>query len=113
MENLITEYKNYALPLKDDKAKWTILKTIISFLNCKGGTIYIGVEDSEGAVIGLALERKERDTFKLYMKQLIEKIYPKVDLNNRQEVFHLIFRSLSSTCLSSKSRSLRENMSSR
>jgi hypothetical protein len=47
------------------------------------------------------------------MKQLIEKIYPKVDLNNRQEVFHLIFRSLSSTYLSSKSRSLRENMSSR
>jgi len=55
MENLITEYKNYQLPLKDEKSKWVILKTIVSFLNCKGGTIYIGVEDNEGAVVGLYL----------------------------------------------------------
>lgn len=32
------------------------------------------------------LERKERDHFKLTTKQLIERIYPKVDLNNKQEV---------------------------
>jgi predicted HTH transcriptional regulator len=45
LENLTTEYKHYQIPLKDNKLKWTLLKTIISFLNCKGGTIYIGVED--------------------------------------------------------------------
>jgi predicted HTH transcriptional regulator len=29
------------------------------FLNSKGGTIYIGVEDKQGVVMGLPLSRKE------------------------------------------------------
>ena len=86
LENLTTEYKNFQLPLKDDKAKWTILKTVVSFLNAQGGTIYIGIEDSLGAVQGVFLTRKDRDNFKLFMKQLLERIHPHVDLNNRQEV---------------------------
>jgi predicted HTH transcriptional regulator len=86
MENLTTEYKHYQIPLKDNKHKWTILKTITSFLNCKGGTIYIGVEDKEGAIHGIFLERKERDNFSLFMKHLIEKIHPKVDLSSKEEV---------------------------
>lgn len=66
--------------------KWSILKAIVSFLNTKGGTILIGVSPRSSKVDGLFLERKERDNFKLTLKQLIEKIFPKVDLNNRQEV---------------------------
>lgn len=43
LEHLTIEHKNYQLPLKDSKHKWILLKTIVSFLNSKGGTIYIGV----------------------------------------------------------------------
>jgi len=32
------------------------------------------------------LERKERDNFSLFMKHLIEKIHPKVDLSSKEEV---------------------------
>lgn len=53
LENLITEYKNFQLPLKDDKSKVTLLKTIVSFLNSQGGTIYIGIEDKQGSVQGV------------------------------------------------------------
>ena len=43
MEGLQIEYKNYNLPIKEEKPARTMLKTIVSFLNSKGGTIYIGV----------------------------------------------------------------------
>ena len=74
------------MPLREDKATRTILKTIVSFLNSRGGTIYIGIEDSKGAVQGQFLDRKTRDNFRLWLKQMLEKVHPKVDLNNRQEV---------------------------
>lgn len=48
MEDLKVEYKNYNLPIREDKARRTLVKTIVSFLNSKGGTIYIGVEDNKG-----------------------------------------------------------------
>jgi len=86
LENLTTEYKNYQLPLKEDKIKWALLKTIVSFLNSQGGTIYLGIEDNEGSVQGQLLTRKEQDSFKLFVKQLLERVHPKIDLNNRQEV---------------------------
>ena len=43
MEGLQIEYKNYNLPIKEEKPARTMLKTIVSFLNSKGGTIYVGV----------------------------------------------------------------------
>ena len=85
-ENLTIEYKNYEVPLKEDKAKRTMLKTIVSFLNSRGGTIYIGINDSSGAVEGQVLDRKQSDNFRLWLKQLLEKVHPRVDLSNRQEV---------------------------
>jgi predicted HTH transcriptional regulator len=58
LESMFIEFKNYYLPLKESKQKWIILKTITGFLNSKGGTIYIGVEDKKGEVMGLELSRK-------------------------------------------------------
>lgn len=51
----------YDLPIKDQLHKFIILKTIISFLNSKGGTIFIGAEDKTGEVIGILIERKQQD----------------------------------------------------
>jgi predicted HTH transcriptional regulator len=58
---MTVEYKNYNLPLSEPKSKWNILKTIVSFLNSKGGTIYIGVEDVNCKVLGKSLTSKSRD----------------------------------------------------
>lgn len=38
----------------------TLLKTIISFLNSKGGTIYIGVEDNKGEVKGVQMFENDK-----------------------------------------------------
>lgn len=86
------EFKNCSIPFKDETVKWSVLKSIVSFLNFKGGVIYIGIDEKQGTVKGLFLERKERDNFKLSTKQLIEKIYPKVDLNHKQEVIVTLLR---------------------
>ena len=43
LESISVEFKNYFLPLKDSKPKWILLKTMVGFLNSKGGTIYIGI----------------------------------------------------------------------
>lgn len=80
------EYKNFPVPLVEHKHRWSLLKTIVSFLNTKGGTIYIGVEDSNCKVVGKQLSSKMRDEFKLYLLTLVERIVPQVDLNVKEEV---------------------------
>lgn len=90
---MFIEFKNYYLPLKESKQKWILLKTMTGFLNSKGGTIYIGVEDKQGQVIGLELKRKEQDEFLLFLKGFIERIRPAVDLVNREEVICPLSRS--------------------
>jgi hypothetical protein len=81
-----TEYKEYLLPLREERVRWDVLKTIVSFLNSHGGVLYLAIDQTKGTVMGQKLEKKEQDTFKLFMKQLLEKIHPKVDLKHRQEV---------------------------
>lgn len=63
--------KNYYFPIKDQKTKWNLLKAICAYLNSKGGTIYVGVEDKDGKVMGNVIQRKEQDEFKLFIKQLV------------------------------------------
>lgn len=58
LEGMSIELKNYNIPIKDQKHRWILLKTIVSFLNSKGGTIFIGAEDSTGEVKGVSIERK-------------------------------------------------------
>ncbi len=86
LDSAATEYRDFDIPIKNDSSRWILLKDIVSFLNSRGGTIYIGVEQNKGSVKGIFMDWKQRDNFKLQTKQLIEKIYPKVDLNNKQEV---------------------------
>jgi predicted HTH transcriptional regulator len=40
-------------------------------MNTKGGTIFIGVEDSNCKVVGKQMSSKLRDDFKLYLLQLV------------------------------------------
>jgi predicted HTH transcriptional regulator len=66
-----TEYKEYLLPLREERVRWDVLKTIVSFLNSYGGVLYLGIDQTKGTVMGQKLEKKEQDTFKLFMKQLL------------------------------------------
>ena len=63
-----------------------VMKTLAGFLNTKGGTLLIGVDDG-GAVIGLAadygtLHKKDRDGFELHLRQLVAR-----DLGEAASVF--------------------------
>jgi hypothetical protein len=94
---MFVEFKNYYLPIKESKQKWILLKTLVGFLNSKGGTIYIGIEDNEGQVVGQEIKRKQRDEFLLFIKTLADKIVPPVDFFNREEVLKISPRSVLST----------------
>jgi len=54
----------------------SISKTVAAFMNSKGGTLYIGIDD-EGKVLGLeedykTLEKPNSDRFRLIMKHSLE-----------------------------------------
>lgn len=60
---------------KDKKVEKSSLRTIVAFLNTKGGSLLIGVDD-EGTITGLGEEmdklRKSEDKFLLHFKNLIK-----------------------------------------
>jgi predicted HTH transcriptional regulator len=58
LENMVVEFKNYSFPIKGSFLKLTLLKTIVGFMNSKGGTLYMGVDDASGNVEGVTLGRK-------------------------------------------------------
>ncbi len=57
---------------KDPRMERAVLKTIVAFLNSKGGTLLIGVAD-DGSINGVDLESFEnsRDKFNLHLNNLI------------------------------------------
>lgn len=109
---MFVEFKNYFLPLRESKQRWILLKTLTGFLNSKGGTIYIGVEDKQGQVLGLPLPLKEQQEFDLFMRDFVQRIRPAVDLD-KEEVPLPPRRSRSSTSPSSPTRSSGASTSSR
>jgi hypothetical protein len=55
-----------------------IIKNVVGFLNSRdGGTLYLGLED-DGAVIGTALSRSDRDKFRLAVNRMLRFITPSV-----------------------------------
>ncbi len=55
----------------DKKVEYSVLKTIVSFLNSEGGTLIIGVSDN-GEIIGIEKDRFEnKDKFSLHLMSLI------------------------------------------
>ena len=57
---------------KDPRMEKAVLKTIVAFLNSKGGTLLIGVSD-DGSILGVDLDSFEnsRDKFGLHLNHLI------------------------------------------
>ncbi|MFH1365667.1 MAG: ATP-binding protein [archaeon] len=56
----------------DKKVEYSVLKTIVAFLNSEGGTLLIGVRD-KGEIIGIEKDRFEnKDKFSLHLMSLIK-----------------------------------------
>ena len=52
-----------------------VIKTLVGFLNAKGGTLLIGVDDT-GAAVGISadygtLKKQDRDGFELHLQQIV------------------------------------------
>jgi len=75
-ENKITEYKNYQFPF-NDQIRGVLKKTICSFINRRGGRIYLGIDDNR-CVQGMDLTYKQRDMLKLEIQDLIKTFEPDV-----------------------------------
>jgi predicted HTH transcriptional regulator len=75
-ESYTVEYKDYLWPSDPFlKSKW--IRTINSFLNRRGGRIYIGITDTH-IVKGIKLTMKERDELKLYLYGLLDTFDPPI-----------------------------------
>lgn len=67
-----TMRKNLRTNLKDPAIELAVLKTVAAFLNSKGGTLLIGVQD-DGSILGIdADEFANNDKFLLHFSHLIE-----------------------------------------
>lgn len=65
-----TEFQMVSLPLTKDQ-RITLRNTICAFLNGNGGRIYLGVS-TDRKVLGLSLNSKNRDNFKLFLQNDIQ-----------------------------------------
>lgn len=72
--NQVIEFKNYQLPLDDKRNE--IRNILCSFLNTRGGRIYIGINDNN-IVEGISLNYKKRDILRNYIVNLTYDFYPK------------------------------------
>ncbi len=84
-EDLYTEFKYYFFPLKNDKIE-ELKKQICSFLNAKGGRIYIGISDSK-IVKGIVMDYKKRDLIRNEIINYTYDFFPKCRTNKIDILF--------------------------
>ena len=54
-DRCLTDYFDYKLPVREDGARWALLRSIVSFLNGQGGAVYLGIDPTNGTVQGQKL----------------------------------------------------------
>lgn len=80
MESLNVDYKDYYYPFSYDKM--LILKKLVcGFLNSKGGTILLGIDD-DSVVKGITLSYKEQDEInvKYFNEYIFKNFDPRIQL---------------------------------
>ena len=78
MEGMDIEFKNYRFRLDAEKS-FIMKKTICSFLNAKGGRIYIGIRDKDLMVFGIYLTMAMKDEIKREIDDLLSHFHPQVE----------------------------------
>ena len=87
-----TGRKNLHTGQKDQNIEWSLVKTIVAFLNTYGGTLLVGVDDS-GNPVGIEqdypfVKSHNRDGWGLWMKDLVSKTAGAVAVTDLRMRFH-------------------------
>ena len=86
-ENIQTEFKstlrwNLHTDCRDVKMEHSVLKTIIAFLNCDGGVLFVGVDDN-GELVGIEADHfPNEDKYLLHFTNLVNSRIGKQFCNN-------------------------------
>ncbi|MBU3902464.1 MAG: putative DNA binding domain-containing protein [Candidatus Thermoplasmatota archaeon] len=83
MKGLNKKKESETVEFKKSLREWKeIVETVSAFSNTKGGTIFVGVEDS-GNVVGIAVGKKSLEDIAQKIKQNTDpKIYPSISVEN-------------------------------
>ena len=84
-EDEFTEFKNYYLPLTEEKAE-EVKRQFCAFLNNKGGRLYLGINDQK-VVKGVILNYKKCDSLRNLLVNYTYDFYPKCRLDKIKVYF--------------------------
>ena len=84
-EDEFTEFKNYYLPLTEEKGN-ELKRQFCAFLNNKGGRLYLGINDQK-IVKGVILDYKMRDELRNLLVNFTYDFYPKCRLDKIKVYF--------------------------
>ena len=84
-EDEFTEFKNYYLPLTEEKGN-ELKRQFCAFLNNKGGRLYLGINDQK-IVKGVILDYKMRDDLRNLLVNFTYDFYPKCRLDKIKVYF--------------------------
>ena len=84
-EDEFTEFKNYYLPLTEEKGN-ELKRQFCAFMNNKGGRLYLGINDQK-IVKGLILDYKQRDELRNLLVNFTYDFYPKCRLDKIKVYF--------------------------
>ena len=84
-EDEFTEFKNYYLPLTEEKAE-ELKRQFCAFLNNKGGRLYLGINDQK-VVKGVILNYKKCDSLRNLLVNYTYDFYPKCRLDKIKVYF--------------------------
>ena len=79
-ENQFNEFKKYYFPLNENK-KNELAKLFCSFLNFKGGRLYIGISDDKRCVKGVVVNN-DISYYEKTIKDLVKNFYPKINADD-------------------------------
>ena len=87
-----TGRKNLHTGQKDSRIEWSLVKSIVAFLNTYGGTLLVGVDDS-GSPVGIEqdypfVKSHNRDGWRLWMTGLVSKTAGTVAATDLRVRFH-------------------------
>ena len=84
-EDEFTEFKNYYLPLTEEKGN-ELKRQFCAFMNNKGGRLYLGINDQK-IVKGVILDYKQRDELRNLLVNFTYDFYPKCRLDKIKVYF--------------------------
>ena len=91
-ETLLYEFKDISSSKKPvDSIKNTADEYAVAFLNCEGGRIFWGIDDS-GFIVGVKVDRKQKDRIREEVSNKLSRITPGMGVNCKLE-FHKVYKS--------------------